>query len=298
MTKKYDKKNAMQGFSDAVVDALSDVENESDLCWVRPWRTLDNNYRNASTNRPYSGLHNILMCAISEFEDPRYMTFNNIRKAGWKLKKGSKSTRLIAWKFSKMKDKNGDEKIIPFATSWCMFNAEQVEDHDLPEIDNDVMNEDMVANEDVLKIYDTLDVKYEHKKCNGASYQPKTDEIKLPHVQQYDDCDQWCNTALHELIHWTASRVKRDCSSYHFDVDARAMEELVAELGSMYLCMKLNINGYMDKQNLAYIKNWKSAAKGTNGNKFIYKACKLAEEASKYILENAGLMPEPEEKEK
>ena len=287
MTKK---KSAMKEFSDRILDALKDAESEKDLKWVKPWRTIDSTYRNGLSKRPYSGLHNILICALSDFSDPRYMTFNQIKKAGGTVTKGSKSTRLIAWKFGKIKQDDGTTKDIPFATSWCLFNAEQTEGLELPEINPEVMDEEMVANEDIIKILDALKVNYSHQQCNGASYSPLKDHINLPHVQQYDDVDQWCVTALHELVHWTAKRVNRDCGDYHFDTDARAMEELVAELGSMYLCMQLNINGYMDKQNLAYIKNWKAAAKGKNGDKFIYKACKLAEAASNYILENSKIL--------
>jgi antirestriction protein ArdC len=297
MSDKYEKKSAMNEFSKMVLEALKESESEEKLKWVKPWRTIDCAYRNGLSKHQYSGLHNILACALSEFSDPRYLTFNQIRKAGGKLVKGSKATRLIAWKFSKKIQDDGTEKTIPFATSWCLFNVEQTEGLDLPPIDNDVMDENMEVNEDVIKIYDTLQVQYKHEKANTAAYYPKTDNVVLPHVQQYDDADQWCNTALHELVHWTAPRVGRDCSKYAFDVDERAMEELVAELGAMYLCMRLKINGYMNKQNLAYIKSWRSAAKGKNGDRFIYKACKLAEEASKYILKESGFEPEEESEE-
>jgi antirestriction protein ArdC len=300
MTKTYEKKSAMNEFSKMVMEALNESEKDKTLKWVKPWREIDCKYRNALSNRPYSGLHNVLACALSVFTDPRYLTFNQIRKAKGKLQKGSKATRLIAWKFVKKIDPDsGKEKTIPFATSWALFNVEQTEGLDLPPIDNDIMDDSLEINEDVIKIYDALKVDYRHEKCNGAYYAPKEDYIKLPHVQQYTEVDAWCNTALHELVHWTAhkDRVNRDCGSYSFDVDARAMEELVAELGAMYLCMQLNINGYMDDQNLAYIKSWKSAAKGKNGDRFIYKACKLAEEASKYILEKSEILKGEEDAE-
>lgn len=297
MSGNFEKKNAMHEFSKRVLEALKEAEGEKKLAWVKPWRTIDSEYRNAISNRPYSGLHNILVCALSSFQDPRYLTFNQIQKAGGKLIKGSKSTRLIAWKFSKKTNDDGTERVIPFATSWCLFNAEQTEGIEFPKIDLEIMNEEMKPNEDILNLYDTLNVKYKHQKSNMAAYCPKADEIILPHVQQYDNVDQWCNTALHELVHWTASRVNRDCSTYSFDVEERAMEELVAELGAMYLCMTMKIDGYMNDQNLAYIKSWKSAANGKNGDRFIYKACKLAEEASKYIMKKSGLVEEKENEE-
>jgi antirestriction protein ArdC len=106
----------------------------------------------------------------------------------------------------------------------------------------------------------------------------------MPLSTQFSSSDEWSATALHELVHWTAKRVDRDCSKYSFDTDERAMEELVAELGSMFLSMALKINGSMDKNNLAYINNWKSATKGKNCDRFIYKACSLAEKACKFLI--------------
>ena len=295
------KRNTMKEFSETVMASLKNIESTKDVKWVKPWRTIDSTYRNAISNRPYSGLHNILVCLLSDFDDPRYMTFNQIRKAGWKVKKGSNATRLIAWKFFKKKDENtGEEKSIPFATQWCLFNAEQIEGHDLEPLNLNVIDETMKPNEDVLNIFQKLNVNFKHHVTNTAAYFPVSDVIEIPDVKLYSDVDSWAVTCIHELIHWTShkDRVNRNCNDYHFDVESRAMEELVAELGSMYICMRLKINGAMDTNNMAYIAEWKKAAHAKNGDKFFYKACKLAEEAAKYILKNSGYMEEEtEEKE-
>jgi len=225
--------------------------------------------------------------------DPRFMTFNQARKNGGKVKAEEKAVRLIAWKFTQVEevDKNGTKKkkVIPFARQHCLFNIEQIEGIELPPIDVGLIDDTMEPNEDIVKLLDSLKVNYEHKKSNSAYYHPKEDRIVIPLVGQYKEVDQWCNTVLHELIHWTASRVSRNCDDYGFDIEERALEELVAELGAMFLCMKLNINGYLNEQNLAYIQNWQNATKSKKGERFIYKACKLAEEAATYILKTSGL---------
>lgn len=290
MTATFQKKNAMHEFSKRVLEALKESEETEELKWHKPWRSIDGRYRNAISGHKYRGLHNVLVCALSEFSDPRYITFNQIRKANGTLKKGSKATQLIAWKFHKIADDDGKEKTIPFAKLWSLFNVEQTEGLNLPELDSDVIDESMEVNQVVLDVYDALNVSYAHEKSNKACYYPKEDRIVIPLVNQFSDQSRWSMTALHELVHWTASRVNRDCSTYSFDTEARAMEELVAELGSMYLSMHLKIDGYMDKENLAYIQSWKKTANSTNGDRYIYKACKLAEDASRYILENSGIL--------
>jgi antirestriction protein ArdC len=298
MTATKERVNAMEVFTEKVIKALNEFDGEK-LAWVRPWRTLDCQYRNAISKHKYSGLHNILSCAIAGFSDPRFMTFNQIRKAGGKVKKGEKSVSLIAWKMSKItktnKDTGQDEvKFIPFSRIISVFNVEQTEGLDLPKIDTNVIDESMKADDRIIEIYEKLGVNSnisEDKAVNVACYLPEYDKIELPSVKQYDDADQWSGVALHELVHWTAhkTRCKRDLSQYGFDVENRAFEELVAELGSMFLQMQLGINGWMDQNNIKYIDGWKKATKGKKGDKFIYKACKLADEACKYIIKNSGI---------
>jgi antirestriction protein ArdC len=303
-TKMKMKSNAMEVFTDKVIKALNEFDGEK-LAWVRPWRVLDCQYRNAFSKHKYRGLHNILSCAIAGFNDPRFMTFNQVRKAGGKVISGEKATTLIAWKMTKIvktnKDTGKDEvKFIPFSRTISVFNAEQTEGLDLPEINTDITNDDMEADDRILEIYEKLEVDSnitEDKTVNLACYVPSKDRIELPSVKQYDDVDQWSGTALHELVHWTdhKDRCDRDLSKYGFDIDTRAFEELIAELGSMFLQMQLGINGWMDQNNIKYIDGWKKATKGKKGDKFIYKACKLADEACKYIFENAEIVIEETE---
>jgi len=299
--KKFDSKGAMDVFAERVWKALEESEKDKKLAWVKPWREIDCAYRNAFSKHEYSGLHNILTCALSDFSDPRYMTFNQARKNGGKVKAGEKATYLLAWKFSKMKvekdDGTTEVKVVPFAKKVPVFNAEQTEGIELPPIDTEVFDEEMEANEQILEMFKTLGITVKHKKSNRAFYDPSNDSITIPNVKQFKDADEWSGTCLHEMVHWTASRVDRDCSKYGFDTEERAMEELVAELGSMFLSMKLKVNGQTDENSLAYLSSWKKAAKGKNGKRFVYKACRLAEKACKHILEQCGMVEEKKEEE-
>jgi antirestriction protein ArdC len=273
----------MKKFSDTIIERLE--EDQSKMPWVKPWKNIDQVYRNCFSGRPYTGLYNVILCAIDEHEDPRYATFNQIAKQGGKVKKGAKGTPLVAWNIVHKKDEEtGKKKTIPFMKLWNLFNVEDVEGVDFPEIN--ILNEENEENKDIIELYEELGVKYTHEKSNSAHYVSRTDSINLPHISQYDEdnLDAWSGTCIHELIHWTADKVGHNVENYHFDIESRALEELVAELGSMYLCMRMNINGWSDSQNLAYINSWIKASKSKNGEKLIYKASKLAEERCNFIL--------------
>lgn len=302
-SKKFEKpkQTAMDIFAENVLKALEEAENTQNLSWNKPYRTIDTEYRNAFSNHTYSGLHNVLTCALSPFADPRYMTFNQAKNAGGMVKKGSKATYLIAWNFTKKKvekeDGTEEEKSIPFCKKVVLFNAEQVEGLDLPEINKDVFDDSMKEDGRILQMLSELNVCYEMVTSNSAYYNPKSDMIHVPDVRRYSDVDAWNNTVLHDLVHWTAKRVERNCEDYSFDVEARALEELVAELGAMYLCMRLNMNSYTEENSLAYLSGWIKAAKGKNGKNFVYRACRLAEKACNYIIENTFMKEENESEE-
>jgi antirestriction protein ArdC len=218
-------------------------------------------------------------------KDCRYLSFNQIKKAGGKLKKGSKATRLIAWKITKKIDPvTGKDKIIPFIKDVCVFNVEDCDDLEIKPINEKVFDESIKPNQKVEDITKKHNIKIINEATNQACYNPMLDSITIPLSSQFSSQDAHSGTLIHEIVHWSARRVDRDCSKYSFDIEERALEELVAELGSMFICKTLGINGYMDKNNLAYIKSWKSAAKGKNGDRFIYKACSLAEKACKFLI--------------
>lgn len=276
--------NAMKLFTESVLNALDSMENKI-FPWVREWKTLDTNYRNAFSGHTYSGIHNILTVMLENRKDCRYLSFNQIKKAGGKLKKGSKATHLIAWKITKKIDSiSKEEKIIPFAKDVCVFSVEDCVGLNLKPINNNIFDYSIKPDQRVEELINKHNIKVNNIESNKAFYNPQDDSITMPLASQFINQKSHSGCCIHEIIHWTAKRVNRDCSNYSFDVEERALEELVAELGSMFICKNLGIDGYMDQNNLAYIKSWKSATKGKNGDRFIYKACSLAEKACKFLI--------------
>ena len=76
-----------------------------------------------------------------------------------------------------------------------------------------------------------------------AFFRPDTDEIQLPPPAAFPAAARYYNVALHALTHWTAGerRCNRDLSGRFGDA-AYAAEELVAEMGSAYLCARCGID--------------------------------------------------------
>ncbi|MCG3774348.1 MAG: DNA primase TraC [Nitrospira sp.] len=93
-----------------------------------------------------------------------------------------------------------------------------------------------------------------------AFYQPNADRIHLPEKNQFPEGDSYYATALHELVHWTGhpARLNRELSR-RFGEASYAIEELVAEMGSAFLCAHCGING--KEQHASYLQSWLSVLK-------------------------------------
>jgi antirestriction protein ArdC len=118
-----------------------------------------------------------------------------------------------------------------------------------------------------------------------ACYVPSTDTVEVPHLNFFDDSEYYYCTLFHELIHSTGAshRLGRHQSgmSLMFGSTNYAKEELVAELGSAFLCHECGIKKKIENQ-AAYINEWLRVLRGDN--RLIISAASRAEEASAYIL--------------
>jgi len=91
-------------------------------------------------------------------------------------------------------------------------------------------------------------------------YSPVTDHIQMPPFETFRDAASYVATLSHESCHWTAraDRVGRDLSRYAKDKSERAREELIAELGSCFLCADLGIAPELEPRpdHASYLGSW------------------------------------------
>jgi antirestriction protein ArdC len=120
-----------------------------------------------------------------------------------------------------------------------------------------------------------------------AYYQPAEDRIQLPPPEQFRSSEGYYATALHELTHWSGhkSRLDRDLSG-RFGTAAYAAEELVAEIGAAFLCVKAGVTAEPREDHAHYLKNWIAVLKADN--RAIFTAASAAQKAADYLV---GLQP-------
>ena len=113
----------------------------------------------------------------------------------------------------------------------------------------------------------------------------------MPHFDQFKTEEAYSAVLAHELTHWTGHKTRLDrkmSSMLDLDGSEYAKEELIAELGSAFLCAELGIQ-HDEAQTAAYLQSWLKGLK--NDKRFIFNAASKATEATNYLQKR---LPEQE----
>ena len=121
----------------------------------------------------------------------------------------------------------------------------------------------------------------------GACYWPVEDKIGMPDLEQFHSSAAYYATLFHEMIHATGhpSRLNRGGvrPPYPDPHDSLyATEELIAELGSAFLCSDAGIGNASLQDNASYISSWLGAL-SENRTHFFFAAWQ-AERACEHVL--------------
>ena len=276
---------------------------------------------NFDSKKPYRGVNRLLLQErigfAGAFRNPYFLTFNQIKKHGGKLKKGSRGYEVVYYsiRYVVPADKNTGRK------AYSSTNAHKVIDF----IDKHKLSEDIVTRIPMIRYYNVYngasiegidfqldklqigravpDTASENQAAalivenypnppaikhegNQAYYSPSGDYVKMPKKEQFDSINDYYRTLFHELTHSTGHEKRLDRGiNLMLEKDDYAKEELVAEFGAVFLSAWAGIMWYNNKNHAAYLKGWNSAIKeAENDNKFLMKAASLAQAATDYIL--------------
>jgi antirestriction protein ArdC len=191
------------------------------------------------------------------------MTFKQAQELGGNVKKGERGSPVVyASTFNKTETQDdGEEKEeqIPFLKEYTVFNALQCDG--LPDRFFEVTRALTVSPPARIEQAERF---FENTKAdirtggNRAYYAVDADYIRMPPFEAFRDAESHAATLAHELTHWTKhpSRLNREFGRKRWGDEGYAIEELVAELGSAFLCADLNITPEVREDNAAYIDNW------------------------------------------
>jgi len=266
--------------------------------WVQPWHTLDERFGggplNGYTARGYRGVNVLLLliaAAKKGYQDPRWFTYRQAQTLGAQVRRGEKSTLVIFWKqldFKKMDEETGEDerKRVPLLRAYSVFNAQQCEGIPALPRPEEKAPELRYSEAEALFARHRVDVRH----GGGlAFFAPELDFIQMPPLEAFESEEHYFGTKLHELTHWTGhrSRLDRDLGK-RFGSEAYAAEELVAEMGSAFLCAHLRIEGRL--RHPEYIGHWLKVLRGDK--RAVFKASSLAQAAADFVLGGKAEAPE------
>ena len=255
--------------------------------WKKPW--------NAGMGRPKSALGseyrgiNYLNCVLTimvkEYKSPLFLTYKQAQSIGGQVRKGEKGIPILF--YGRTEKENKDESYC-FAKFYTVFNTDQIDGIDSvkalikPAIKNDIPLIDRC--EAVAKGFSCApEVKHGG---NQACYIPIRDEIRMPEISTFNSSEEYYSTLFHEFVHSTGheKRLKRDTLVHAaaFGSPVYNKEELVAELGSAFLCAETGISPRVLDNQAAYIKGFLSMLK--KSPKDLVSAASQAQKATDLIL--------------
>ncbi|MCP3673854.1 MAG: integrase arm-type DNA-binding domain-containing protein [Gammaproteobacteria bacterium] len=199
---------------------------------------------------------------------------------------------IVFYKRVEKKESQGDDpEFYNMLKSYNVFNADQVEGYE-PATGEELGTLGTVERIDQIEQFVSATGADIHEDKNMACYCPASDHIEMPSQNKFFETEQsatenYYAVLLHELTHWTGGkqRLNREQASQS-KKESYAFEELIAELGSAFLCAQFEIKQQGRDDHARYIKSWLQALK--NDKKFIFKASAQAQKAIDYLNSQQG----------
>lgn len=263
---------------------------EEGVCpWVKGWAD-GGSPRNITTDREYNGI-NRLFTMMQGFSSPYWMSYRQAKTLGGFARKDEKGIKIVYANTMVKEDREtGEVKSFPVFRYSVVFNLEQCDDIKIPKKIQKQIDEgkkpkkrenidygmliDYIAGEKTLIL-----------KGGKPSYAPKKDVIRMPAMDAFISTEEYVGTLAHECVHSTGHWMRLDRGfdkqgAYDMERDSYAKEELVAEIGSAFLCAELGVEKVLDNQ-VAYIAGWKKKIKETAG--IVVSSASMAQKAVDYM---------------
>lgn len=255
------------------------------LPWKKPWAVLPP--QNLFSRRAYRGI-NVWTLHLQGYESPFWATFKQVKTNGGFVRKGETSTPVILWKWVRKMQKSeaGEEETVEYAYTrlFHVFNFAQTEGLTAPEI-TERMHSPLAACEAIVR--GMPDPPTIRQGGSRAFYRPATDEVQIPPLGSFTTPEAFHATLFHELVHSTGhpQRLARPTLAQlaAFGDESYSREELIAELGSAFLCHTAGIETAETFQNsAAYLQGWMKALE--SDEKLLIHAAQAAQKAVDYVL--------------
>ena len=272
-----------------VTDQIISLLEQGIVPWQRPWAEAGVP-ANLLSKRQYRGINLWLLLSLN-YEQNYFLTWDQIKSMGGSVKKGETGHIVVFWKPVQKKaeeERDTKQKQVPMLRYYKVFNIAQC--RDIPE--NLIPKSDVAAvdREPILECEAIINSMVNsptivHKE-QKAYYRIDIDTINMPKKKSFKSLESYYSTLFHELVHSTGAEKrlgrKTLTDMVPFGSESYAMEELIAEMGSAYLCRFSGVLPNEINNTVAYLDNWLGVFK--KDKRFIISASGQAQKAVDLIL--------------
>jgi antirestriction protein ArdC len=282
--------------------------------WRREWQGEQGPHRNLITGARYRGSNPLFLelgAACRGHALPLWVGGAQAKAEGWFPRKGCTAARVLRPQLNKREDETTDPEtgeaktVLNVWTSYKLapvFNAADLvggtDEHAaalaeriaaaIGQTEHREPAARLEAAEAALEAWEVPADRVGALPC----YLPSLDRIRIPSPEAFTSREAFAATWAHEAIHSTghSSRLDR-LTNARFGSQAYAREELIAELGAVLLCQRLEI-GSQFENHAAYLAHWIEILK--EGPRTLFKVLSQARQAADLIAPEAPATDEEE----
>lgn len=270
--------------------------------------------QNFKTKHRYTGINLFLL-----WESPTgsFLSYKQAQELGFQVRKGAKSYMCVF--FTKFTPKGAETKVnkkgeiidnsLPCLRYYNLFDIADIEglEAETEKLTGIVKDRETDTSLD-------LDYRKASQICDGylnrnkiklrniddrfAFYSITEDYINIPKLEFMKSKEDYYSTLFHEITHSTGHPTRLDrplVGRNHHSVDKYSKEELVAEIGSAFLCAEADIIDRTIDNSAAYCEHWIKALKADHN--LIISAASRANKAYDFVLNNLVNIPKDSEDE-
>jgi antirestriction protein ArdC len=281
------KLDLYQTITDRIVATLEAGTDKASLPWHRTgaYSILP---RNVSSGDHYNGINVLSLWATAEerqYQTSLWGTYRQWQALDAQVRKGEKAALVVFYKqYETEPSDEQDDGLRRVAKASWVFNVAQVDGYTVGEPLPPLPPLERLERAERFLAATGAEIKVGGEM---AYYRPSSDYIQMPdehlfRAAGFQRTEDWYSVLAHELGHWSgaAKRLNRDLKN-RFGDEAYAMEELVAELTSAFVCAELGISVAPRPDHACYIANWLKVLK--DDKRAVFSAAAKASEAAKYL---------------
>ena len=229
------------------------------LQWQKTWQVDGNIGLPKGVGGFYRGINLwklLLDQTSSGYGSSIWLTFNQIKQQGACVLKGAKGKQVCFFKLREIESEEvegvEEQRMLPMFRLYTVFNLDQT---------TIAGQGDKVTASSPRKLQQLLEILNVNISVfgNQPRFQSAGDAIIMPRREFFKTSSDFDVTLLHELVHWSGHHTRLDrqtIKNYGTSDAIRAEEELIAEIGSVFLASYFGIAGDL-VNHASYVTSWK-----------------------------------------